>query len=260
METSSSSSLQSQMYQNPSAFSQKPAVLSQNFKLPTVLDVLKESLYKVNFKNIELKEDQTQLFWSLCHVLSELPKIGDRDIKLLTMEIYLFHPMEKFQKYHQIGGVTRDELNRLEISFLYLLKFDCSCSHPDYLEYFTELDSLISKIQLRHMKEQQQIQLQQQQQQQQLQQLQLHQQHIFNQNCCQMAISNHLNIQQQKQDQIENTVVINNNNSITSKISSSTSSTTNSSNILVSTRRKSLLQCNTFIPIPTQSSNTCISS
>ncbi|KAF2069360.1 hypothetical protein CYY_009322 [Polysphondylium violaceum] len=185
------------------------------YKLPTTLDIINESLHKV--KKIEIKEDQTPLFWSLCHILTELPKIGDKvlmksgsqfhsnlfissnsEIPKISVADYLvrlvkFSPCSKEcfimiivyidriiskagfiinsynihrllitsilvaskyiddifynnEYYSQIGGISRNELNRLEISFLNLLQFDLSCPLHTYLDYYSKLDSFVSQL------------------------------------------------------------------------------------------------------------------
>ncbi|GAM25602.1 hypothetical protein SAMD00019534_087770 [Acytostelium subglobosum LB1] len=192
------------------------------FKLPSILDIIKDGMHTV--KHIEWKEDQTPLFWSLSHVLSQLPIIGDEIVKRngyanpthaslfvsptgeiprITIPDYLvrlvkFSPCSKEcfimiivyinrlitqsnfivtsfnihrllitailvaskyiddifynnEYYSHIGGVTRDELNKLEIDFLTLLEFDVSCPWYEYLEYFSLLDNFVAHIrQLRH--------------------------------------------------------------------------------------------------------------
>ncbi|EGG18550.1 Non-receptor tyrosine kinase [Cavenderia fasciculata] len=198
-------------------------------KLPSIIDVIKESLATV--KSVELIEDQTPLFWSLSHVLTELPLIGDKIIQMhgyshpahatlfvsptgeiprISIPDYLvrlvkFSPCSKecfimiivyidrlIQKagfivnsfnihrllitcimvaskyiddifynneyYSHIGGVNRDELNKLEIAFLTLLEFDTSCPLPNYLDYFSHLDCFVSHIRQIRQKSQPQLQ------------------------------------------------------------------------------------------------------
>ncbi|KAK5584004.1 hypothetical protein RB653_005611 [Dictyostelium firmibasis] len=247
------------------------------YKLPTVLDIIQDSLE--NVKNVELKEDQTPLFYSLCHVLTELPIIGDNillkagtqyhsnlfvsptsEVPKISITEYLtrlvkFSPCSKEcfimiivyidriisktnfiinsfnihrllitaimvaskyiddifynnEYYSHIGGVNREELNRLEISFLNLLQFDLSCPLPDYLDYFSKLESFVSRlrrqnkkesiIKIHHLATNQQHQQHNQQQQLQ-QQHQQHNQQQLQQHHHQQQLQQHQQQQQQQQ-------------------------------------------------------------
>ncbi|KAM9992952.1 hypothetical protein ACTFIY_010390 [Dictyostelium cf. discoideum] len=291
------------------------------YKLPTVLDIIQDSLE--NVKNVELKEDQTPLFYSLCHVLTELPIIGDNillkagtqyhsnlfvsptsEVPKISITEYLtrlvkFSPCSKEcfimiivyidriisktnfiinsfnihrllitaimvaskyiddifynnEYYSHIGGVTRDELNRLEISFLNLLQFDLSCPLPDYLDYFSKLDSFVSKLRRQNKKDSvikihhhsvnqqyQQQQIQQQQMQQQMQQQQQQMQQQYQQHAQQQQQQPYQQIQSPQRDSRSNI----------SKIINPINDN-NSPNMVASTRRKSITQQQTQFIVP----------
>ncbi|EFA76855.1 Non-receptor tyrosine kinase [Heterostelium album PN500] len=195
-------------------FSNNPYVQSPKnlVKLPSVSDIIKDGIETV--KHTEWKEDQTPLFWSLSHILSELPLIGDKiiqnkgyvnithtnlfvsptgEIPRIGIPDYLvrlvkFSPCSKecfimiivyidrliaksnfivnsfnihrllitaimvASKY--IDGVSRDELNKLEMDFLTLLEFDVSCPLNEYLDYFGLLDTFVNHIRQQRQKQQ----------------------------------------------------------------------------------------------------------
>ncbi|KYR01802.1 Non-receptor tyrosine kinase [Tieghemostelium lacteum] len=191
------------------------------FKLPTILDIIRDRMNKI--KKIDVKENQTELLWTLCYVLTELPLLGDAIINKLgtqyqsnifvspTGEIpkisitdYLyrlvkFSPCSKEcfimitvyidriiskgnfivtshnihrllitsiliatkyiddrfynnQYYSHIGGITRNELNFLEIAYLNIMQFDLSCNLNEYLDYYSQLDSFVPQV--RYLKKQ----------------------------------------------------------------------------------------------------------